>query len=231
LKKVGILGGMSPESTVEYYKELIALADEGDLGYPEIVIYSVDFDRFCRSMDAGKEEEVMALLGEGLEALAAAGADFGLMASNTPHTFFGQLEQGSSLPLLSIVEVTARAARRRGFGRVGLLGTRYTMEGDFFKEGLERFGLESVVPGEGERNYVHEKILGELVKGEFKEETRARLKDIAKGLEEREGIDVVALACTELPLILDEEYLGLPVLDTTELHVEAALERARDDYV
>lgn len=152
--------------------------------------------------------------------LANAGADFGALGSNTPHMIFDELRARSPIPLLSIVEATAERARELGMRRVGLFGTRFTMQGRFYPEVFARADVSLVVPNQAEQNYIHDKYLGEFLNNMFLPETRERLLTIADQLKAREGIEGLILGGTELPLILrDSEHNGLPFLDTTGIHV------------
>ncbi|HEY2015782.1 MAG TPA: amino acid racemase, partial [Bryobacteraceae bacterium] len=157
---------------------------------------------------------------------AAAGADFGLLASNTPHLVFDEIERQSPLPLVSIVQAACDEAKTRGLKRLGLFGTRFTMQGRAYPDVFSKEGIVLVVPDPGEQSYIHDKYLGELAKGIFLDETRRRLLAIADALRERDGIDGLILGGTELPLILKEPaYQGIPFLDTTRIHVDAAVAR------
>lgn len=228
MKKIGILGGMSPEASIEYYRLFVDLTRESEFSenYPELIIYNLNFEDFCNPVSRGRHEEVVELLRTKLNAIEDAGADFVLMASNTPHMYYADLKGEISVPLLSIVKVTADAASEKGLQKVGLLGTDFTMTSDFYPEELSNHGIKTVVPDEQDREYVHRKIMNELVAGDFREDTRKKLTELIRELKEEENIEGVVLGCTELPLILSEEEVGVPVLDTTRLHVEAALEFA-----
>lgn len=228
MKKIGILGGMGPEASLEYYRQFIALAKERSPSgrYPEIVIYNLNFEDFCRPVSEGKHEQVIELLREKLNAIERAGADFAMMASNTPHLYYDQLEEETSIPILSIVQSAAEKASSRGLDKVALLGTDFTMSSDFYPEEFARHQIEVVVPDGANRKLVHDKIMNELVDGKFRESTKKRFIEVIHGLKEAEGIGGVILGCTELPLLLSEDELGVPVLDTTRIHVEAGYERA-----
>lgn len=228
MKKIGILGGMSPEASIEYYRLFVDLAKEKESygNYPELIIYNLNFEDFFNPISSGRHEEVIELLRTKLKAIEDAGADFALMASNTPHMYYSDLKEDISIPLLSIVKATAEAASKRELQKVGLLGTDFTMTSDFYSEELLNHGIKTVTPNEQDRNYVHHKIMNELVAGNFREGTRKKLTEIIEELKKEENIDGVVLGCTELPLILSEEEVGVPVLDTTRIHVEAALEFA-----
>jgi len=228
MKRIGILGGMAPESTLEYYRILIALSHERlpRDEYPQIVIYSLNFKEFIAMMRAGDYESALALLAHGIKTLEQAGADFALLASNTPHMFFEELAGRVTIPLLSIVETTLQRAEELGLQRLGLFGTKFTMEGGFYRAAARDHGLELVIPDLAERELIHKIIMEELVNGRVLEESRAELAKIAQRLQAEEGIEALILGCTELPLILDEKALGMPVLDTTRIHAEAAFDHA-----
>lgn len=228
MKKIGILGGMSPEASIEYYRLFVKLTKEKESygNFPELIIYNLNFEDFCNPVSKGRHKEVIELLRTKLKAIEDAGADFVLMASNTPHMYYADLKEEISIPLLSIVKATADAASEKGFQKVGLLGTDFTMTSDFYPEELSNHGLKTVIPDEQDRKYVHSKIMNELVAGNFRESTRKKLTELIRKLKEEKNIDGAVLGCTELPLILSEEEVGVPVLDTTRIHVEAALEFA-----
>lgn len=230
MKKIGILGGMSPEASLEYYHLFISLAKEREPEgrYPELMIYSLNFEDFCKPASEGKDNQVISLLRRKLAALEDAGADFALMASNTPHMYYEKLKKDISIPLLSIVESTADVASEKGFDRVGLLGTEFTMTGDFYQKTFEKRGMEIVVPEKNDQKLVHEKIMNELVNGQILDPTREKLVDIANKMRRTKGVEAIILGCTELPLILSEEETGFPVLNTTKIHVKAAYNMASE---
>jgi aspartate racemase len=230
MKRIGILGGMAPESTVEYYRVITALCRQRGMGYryPVIIIYSLNFQEFIGLVESGKLPEVINLLCEAIDSLFHAGADFALMASNTPHIVFNEVAARSPIPLLSIVEETGRVASKFGFTRVGLLGTKFTMQADFYSNVLStKYGISVVSPEKAEQDYIHHKIMTELVNGYIVEETRQELSRIARVMADREGTEALILGCTELPLILSEEAVGIPTLNTTRIHAEAALNLAQ----
>ena len=222
MKTAGIIGGIGPESTIEYYRLAVAQYRDrtGDGSYPPLLINSIDLSKMLGLIGESRLPELTDyLLGE-VEKLARAGADFGALAANTPHVVFEPLQQRSTIPLISIVESTCRAAVARGLRRVGLLGTRFTMQASFYSEGLARSEIALVLPTSEEQDYVHEKYMGELVKGVFRSETRERLLAVVERLRTKDDVDGVILGGTELPLILrDEKEAGLPLLDTTRIHV------------
>ena len=228
MKRAGIVGGIGPESTVEYYRQVVALCRQraGDGSYPSMLINSIDLKRMLDLVAEGRLSELTGFLLEEVDRLRRAGADFGALASNTPHIVFDPLQESSPLPLVSIVDVTARAARARGLHRVGLFGTRFTMQARFYPDALARVGIALALPSPAEQAYIHDKYMAELVKGVLLPETRAGLVAVVDALRAREGIDGVILGGTELPSILrDGVDAEIPLLDTTRLHVEEIVSR------
>jgi len=225
---MGILGGLGPESTLKYYRLIIDLCRERGLGgnYPEIIIYSLNFKACHDLMESGRQREYVAKLIGGIQSLHRAGADFALIASNTPHIFFEELKAKSPIPLLSIVEATCDAVAKRGLKRVGLFGTRFTMQADFFQKVFGRRNISVIVPEEEEKAYINEIIFNELVLGKVMDESRQGLLEIAERMIERDSIEGLILGCTELSLILPHDELGIPFFDTIKVHAESALDHS-----
>src|SRR4051812_26970134 len=226
MKTLGIIGGLGPESTVDYYQRIIALFRErtADRHYPEFVIVSVDLRKGLDFMDANDLSGMANYLLEAIEKLVRAGADFGIISANTPHVVFDELVPKSRIPLISIVEATRAAAKARNLKRLALIGTRYTMRATFYPKVFARDGIELLVPNPDDQDYIHDKYMNELVPGTFLPDTRAGLLAIVDRMKATSNIDGVILAGTELPLILrDLTHNGIPFLDTTEIHVEAAV--------
>ena len=227
MKILGMIGGTGPESTVEYYRRLIATyhARVSESGAPPIIINSVDNKNLVKWFTAGELAPVIDFLAAEIERLARAGADFALIAAVTPHLGFDKLRQRASIPVLSIVEATADGAKKVGLRRLALFGTRFTMQATLFPEAFERRGMTIVLPNEKEQEFIHEKYMGELFVGTILDDTRAALIDIVETMKRRDNVDGLILGGTELSLILREPTAaGLPVLDTTQIHVETALE-------
>ena len=225
MKTVGIIGGIGPESTIEYYRLIIASYREQkpDGSYPSIIINSIDLTKVVDLITANEVAEVTEYLAGEVERLAQAGADFGVLSANTPHIFFDELARRSTIPLLSIVEATCEAAKNSGLKRLGLFGTRFTAQAGFYQNVFSSEGMTLVLPEREEQEYIHDKYMNELVKGIFLPQTRERLLAIAGRLKEHESIQGLILGGTELPLILresDARDIGLPFLDTTRIHVE-----------
>jgi len=226
MKILGIIGGLGPESTLEYYRTIIMLYRERqrDGSYPEFIINSVDLKKGLDFMAADNLTGMADYLLEEIGKLARAGANFGLISANTPHIVFDQVASKSQIPLISIVEATCASAKARGLRRLALFGTRFTMQGTFYPKVFSREGIELVVPDPKEQDYLHDKYLNELVPGKFLPETRVGLLAIVDRVKAKSDIDGVILAGTELPLILrDDSHNGIPLLDTTKIHCEAAV--------
>jgi aspartate racemase len=223
MKTVGLIGGIAPESTIEYYRLLIAeyRSRTGNASYPAIVINSIDLTKMIGLIGAGELEAVTGYLAGEIEKLARAGAGVAALASNTPHIVFDALRDRAPIPLLSIVEATCDACAAREVKRPGLFGTRFTMQGDFYPRVFRARGMAVVAPAPDEQAYLHDKYMTELVAGKILPQTRERMVEIAGRLRERDGVDGLILGGTELPLILrDPTVAGLPVFDTTRIHVE-----------
>ena len=226
MKTLGIIGGLGPESTIDYYGKIIALYRDrtGDGSYPQFIVNSVNLKKGLDFMDANNLPGMADYLVEEIGKLILAGATFGLISANTPHIVFDQVASRSSIPLISIVEATCIAAKAKKLKRLALFGTRYTMQASFYPKVFSREGIELLLPDPEDQTYIHDKYLNELVSGQFLPATRARLLAIVDRLKTGSDIDGIILAGTELPLILrDSEHNGIPLLDTTEIHCEAAV--------
>jgi len=227
MKTLGMIGGLGPESTIDYYQKIIALYRERTRNgsYPEFIIKSVNLRKGPDFMDANDLAGMADYLLEAIGRLARAGADFGLISANTPHIVFDELASKSPIPLISIVEATCAAAKARKLKRLALFGTRYTMQGTFYAKVFSREGIELLVPEPNDKDYIHDKYMNELVPGKFLSETRSGLLAIVDRMKAKSHIDGVILAGTELPLILrDPAHNRIPFLDTTKIHVEAAVD-------
>jgi aspartate racemase len=225
---VGLVGGLGPESTIDYYRRLIkAWEREDPLSSPSIVIDSLDVKLTRRLVErdlGGLTEYILESLGR----LHGAGVSFGAITANTPHIVFDRLSPRSPIPLISVVEVCMEEARRLRLKRLAIFGTRWTMEAPLYPAAAQPHGIDIVVPPEPQRTWLHERYVGELVKGDFRDETRRGVLAMAERLRDEERIDGVILGGTELPLLMRGPTIaGLPALDTTGLHVAAIIERLR----
>jgi aspartate racemase len=229
MKIIGIIGGIGPESTIDYYKRLLDGAQKRNPGgpAPSIIINSIDLQKGLKLLEANQLSELAEYIVPEVMRLHGAGAEFGFLAANSPHIVFDDIARRSPIPLVSIVEATCAEAKSRGFTKLGLLGTRFTMHGRFYPDVFTREGIELTVPTADEQDYIHDKYINELIPGKFLPETRQGLVAIATRMKKENGIQGLILGGTELPLILtDNSSIGIPFLDTTQIHVNAILETA-----
>ncbi|HMJ05254.1 MAG TPA: amino acid racemase [Chthoniobacterales bacterium] len=227
MKTLGIIGGTGPESTIEYYRRLLAIyaARSSDGHAPSLLIKSIDNKQLLDLAGANQLAQLTDYLASEVECLGRAGAGLVLLAANTPHLVFAEVERRSAIPMLSIVTTTRAAAAAAGLRRLALFGTRFTMQARFYPEIFAQQKIAIITPNEAEQACIHDKYMNELLGGIIRAETRERLLDIVQAMQEREQIDGVILGGTELSLILRESTAaGLPVLDTTQIHVEAAVD-------
>lgn len=222
----GLIGGTGPESTIDYYKRIVALWRERHPGsYPTLLITSIDLDAMIPLVRTQQLDRLADLLLVEIDRLKAGGAAFASLTANTPHIVFDELRRRSPLPLISILEVTRDEIVRRGFSRPLLLGTQFTMSGAFYPKVFEGSGATLVLPDKDEQAYIHEKYISELIPGIFLPETRAGLERTIRGVIARDGVDAVILGGTELPLILPGDDIdGVPYIDTTAVHVRAIVD-------
>ena len=225
MRTLGMIGGLGPESTIDYYRSIIAGVRERkpDAGYPHIVINSLDPDRVLAMLDAGRVDQLADYISSGVEVSARSGAEFGLIAANTPHLVFDEVQRRSAIPLVSIVRATANHAKSLGVTKVGLFGTGFTMRASFYPDEFQKSSIAMVTPTEAERKYIHQKYVGELLKNQFLPETKAQILRIAQRLRAEEGVEAVVLAGTELPLLLRGSATDIDFLDTTVIHVDAII--------
>ena len=227
MKTLGIIGGIGPESTIEYYRFILNgyRARVTDGSAPHLIIDSVDVNRGIAMLDANDLAGLANYVSASVDRLMRAGAQVGLIAANTPHLVFDEVQQRAAIPMISIVEAVCNHARGLGFKRLGLLGTGFTMRARFYPDMFARAGLELVTPAESEQTFIHEKYIHELLKNNFLPETRTEIVAIIERMRREERIEAVVLAGTELPLLLrGANPEGLPFLDTTMIHVKAAVD-------
>ncbi len=226
-KKIGIIGGLSPESTVSYYLHITRSYVErfGDYGYPEIIIYSVNLKNYHEWRSQNKWELIVKDLVGAARSLESSGADFGIIATNTMHKVFDLVQSSVSLPFIHIMDATLERIKEKGIHKIGLLGTKYTMREDFYRERLASNGLTTLVPDERDQDVIHQIIVNELVRGKILEESREKYLKIIDQMRQ-EGAEAIILGCTEIPLLIKQEYCSVPLFDTATIHAEAALEKA-----
>lgn len=223
MKKLGLVGGMGPESTVPYYKGIVFGVQKalGRPCFPRLTVESVDVFRMLEMLSAERYDEITDYLHDAIKSLAAAGADFIALSANTAHVVFDRLRERSPVPLLSIVEAAKDEALARGYGKAGLLGTKFTMQGEFFRQPFEQAGVRVVIPDDSEIDTLSDKIYNELELGIVRPATLSLFQDAVARMRDREGIEAVILGCTELPLMLNDGNCPVPVLDTMRIHIDA----------
>jgi aspartate racemase len=225
MKTIGLIGGMSWESSLEYYRILneTVKARLGGLHSTKCVLYSVEFAEIEALQHAGRWDEAARIMVEAGQSLERAGADLLVLCTNTMHKLAGEIEAGVNIPLLHIADATAEAVKAAGISRVGLLGTRFTMEQDFYRGRLtDKHGLQVIIPGQPDRELIHQVIYGELCLGVIKPESRLRFAGIIAKLVAA-GAQGVILGCTEIESLVRQEDSPVPVFPTTRIHAEAAV--------
>lgn len=223
MKKLGLVGGMGPESTLPYYSGIVYGVQKklGRNEFPPLTIESVDVFRVLGLCEAQRYDELLQYLLAAVQNLAAAGAQFAALSANTPHIVFDELQRRSPLPLVSIVQAACDEAKRRGFTKLGLLGTAFTMGGTFFTAPFTNSGITVVTPTAEEKQYIGCKIATELELGVAKPETRQQFLTIIGRMQRQQGIEAVVLGCTELPLLFQGVSLPVACLDTMQIHIDS----------
>ena len=231
MKKIGLVGGTGPESTLMYYKELNQRIDSSTAGkaMPEIAIESVNFRKAWKFVEAADYENLTHYFSEKVKALAASGAEVIALTAVTMHIVFDEISKETGVKLLSIPKAVSDEAVRRNYKKVGLLGTIFTMEKDYMKKDFERAGIEVYVPDKEDRELIAKSILEELELGIVKESTRQEFNNIIQKMQIESGIEAVILGCTELPLILSDATCVLPCLDSVEIHIEELIKKANEN--
>ena len=228
MKTIGMLGGMSWESTASYYKAINegVKSELGGLHSAKICLYSVNFNEIEKLQHEGKWNETALILSNAAKSVEAGGADFLVICTNTMHKVVPEIEAEISIPILHIADATANKLVADGVKKVGLLGTRFTMEQDFYKSRLvEKFDIDVVVPNTNDQTVIHDIIYDELCRGVIRTESREQYLNIVKGLHEQ-GAEAVILGCTEIALLIQQEHTKVPLYDTTEIHAARAVQLA-----
>ncbi|MBU3917111.1 aspartate/glutamate racemase family protein [bacterium] len=231
MKTIGLLGGMSWESTATYYREINESIKKvlGGFHSAKIALYSVDFAEIEKLQQLGDWNRMAMILGDAAKRIEAGGADFILICTNTMHKVAPEIEKRISIPLLHIADATAEVIKKDAFSKVGLLGTRFTMEQDFYKGRLEKlYGIEVIIPEASDRDLVHTVIYNELCLGKISADSRKEFIRITKDLSQR-GAEGVILGCTEIALLIQQRHTSVPLFDTTKIHAESAVEKALEN--
>ncbi|MBL7743766.1 MAG: aspartate/glutamate racemase family protein [Chitinophagaceae bacterium] len=227
MKILGLIGGISWVSTADYYKLINEGINKrlGGLNFAECIIYSFNYADIKRNNDADDWDSTFTMLSKACLHLKESGADAILLCANTMHLIAGRIEERINLPLIHIASATATVIRKQQLKKAGLLGTKFTMERDFFTSKLAAQGIETIIPGSDDRQFLHETIFEELGRGILKNETRQRYLTIIDSLI-KEGAEGIILGCTEIPLLIQQQDVRVPVFDTTRIHAEAAVDFA-----
>jgi aspartate racemase len=227
MKRLGLIGGLGPESTIEYYRLIIAGYRERtqNQAYPSFIINNVNLQKLIDLFAANELEAIADYLVEEIERLAQAGSEFAAITANTPHIVFDDVQRRSKIRLISIVEAASERVKSLGVQKVALFGTSYTMKGNFYQQVFARGGLNLLLPEEADQSFIHEKYLGELLNNQFLPETRQAFFAIADRLKRTHEIEAIVLGGTEIPLLLrSDEYNGIHLLDTMKIHVNRIIE-------
>jgi aspartate racemase len=228
MKIIGLIGGMSWESSLEYYRIINERIKQklGGLHSAKSLMYSVDFEEIEKLQRLGNWGEATKLMIDAAKKLECGGADFVVICTNTMHKMAEEMQQSITIPILHIADATAEKIRTAGYKKVGLLGTRFTMEENFYKGRLiEKYNLEVLIPDEAERQFVHDVIYKELCLGTIQQNSKNRFKAIIDNLSKK-GVQAVILGCTEIPLLIKQEDVSVPLFDTTRIHAESAVDFA-----
>jgi aspartate racemase len=229
IKTIGIIGGVSWASSIEYYRIMNELVRDklGGVNSAQILMFSIEFGEFSkqeRLADKGDWTLMTQTILDAARRLQRGGADFIVIASNTLNSLAPTVEQEVGLPVLHIADATGAAVRRKGLRTVALLGTKYTMEQPFYRDRLKKYGIRVVIPNEKERDYINAVIFDELCANRIKKESREGYQKIIERLSKEDGAEGVILGCTEIPLLIRQKDVAIPVFDTTAIHSEAAVD-------
>jgi len=232
MKKLGLIGGIGPESTIEYYSQIIKRfrALTGSNSYPELLIESIDMSRILEYVSNEDHDSLINFLKDRITIIESAQVDFGAIASNTPHIVFDKLSEKVNIPLISIVEETCKNAEEKGLKTIGLLGTMSTMSQGFYQKTANKHGIKIITPKENQMTYIHDKYVNELIYRNIKQDTKTELINIVNHLYQQFSIEGVILGGTELSLILSQDdFDKIEVLDTTKIHVDSIVKMILSD--
>lgn len=230
MKTIGLIGGMSWESSAEYYRIINSSVNKrlGGLHSAKILMYSFDFAEIEKLQHDNKWDKAIKLMVNAAKRLEKANADFILICTNTMHKMAEDVTKNINIPLLHIVDATAEKAKEKDIDKIGLLGTKFTMEQDFYKDRLKKYGIDTLIPNESQRKIVHNIIYEELCLGEIRDSSRESIKNIISYLGDN-GAQGIVLGCTELSLLIKQDDSHIPIFDTTVIHAEAAVDFSLKD--
>lgn len=231
MKKLGLVGGMGPESTIPYYHHIMYGVQKklGKNQFPEISIESVDLFKVTGYCASKEYDKLVDYLFKAIDNLTKAGCDFAALSANTPHIVFDELQKKSQIPLISIIEATAADVEKKAMKKIGLLGTVFTMEGDFFKKPFIEKNIEIVIPNSKERQYINNKLLNEVELGIVKEDTVHGFLNIARRMKEEDKVQAIILGCTEIPLVFKDVEVPVLAIDTMQVHINAIVNEIMSD--
>ncbi len=230
IPKIGIVGGIGPDSTLYYYQHIINSfrPTYNETGYPEMIIESLNLRQLISIIEMDNWTEVARIIASKFEVLKSAGAEIGIIASNTPHKVFNEIASSTSLSLISIVTATTESLYQNNLRKPLLLGTKYTMQSTYYQDELSMKGITSITPKDSDQNYIQDKLLSEIEFGVIKKSTHKKFIEIIEDNISANNIDSVILGCTELPLIISEDDIDLPCIDTAIIHVDKVIEYCRN---
>jgi aspartate racemase len=225
MKHIGIIGGLGPEATVDYYKEIIGefkkMNVKGELNYPDIIIYSVNLSEFMSFLENKDYPSASGYIAEKINKLKDAGADFAAISANTPHLLFKEIKNQTKLPIIDMIEAVSEEAQRKNLKTCGLIGTKFTMNATFYQHAFNQHNIKVIVPDTEDIEQINNKLFTELELGIFKESTKKELLSFIEKMIKKHYIDSLILGCTEFPIMFpDDSYLGIPFLNTTRIHVK-----------
>ncbi len=223
MKKVGLIGGTGPASTIDYYMGIIDgyTAKTGKPNYPEIIIYSIDMFEMLSYIEEKQWDKTAKMVSDAVNALALAGADFAAIAANTPHLVFDEISRLSKIPLVSIVEETCKFAAGRNYQRVLTIGTLFTMKNGLYSNPLASHGIVSLLPTDKEQQEIYSLFFPNLENGIVVQEDKIKMLELVNGIAKEQNADAVILGCTELPMMIKQGDLSVPVIDTTGVHIDS----------
>ncbi len=228
MRKIGLIGGVTWTSTIDYYRMINQMSNERREGHhtAEIIIYSVDFHEILLMMQQGKWKDIETLFIEKANALKSAGADFFAIGSNTLSKVGASVSETVNLPIVGMVESVAAAILKQGFKKVGFMGTTFAMNDPFYREGLKQFGIEAIIPNEEEKTFIDHVIMDELAYDVLNPESRKKFLEIMTRMVREQAVEGIVLGCTEIPMLIKQQHTYIPVFDTTEIHAVALVNYA-----